>query len=539
MSNDPVLTSAHLSAAPIAEMRSRRDANVRHKVSSINVLGDLAEEIRRDSDGKDPVKIVLCHGVFDVLHLGHVRHLEAARRLGTHLFVTVTANALVNKGPGRPYFDEKNRAEMLASLEYVDFVGINYAPDALPVIHAIKPDVYAKGQDYHEEHADVSGKIGAERQAVEEHGGGIVFTDEVTDSSSKIINQCLQVFDKPVENYLDSLRQDGALDRMTGLLDSIANYNVLIVGDAIIDEYQYVVPMGKSAKEHMIATLYQNKEVFAGGVFATANHLAKFCRNVDVVTALGADDPYEEQIRQELQPNVNLKALYREGVPTTRKSRSVDPTYMRKLFEVYYMDDRPLSEEVETEFRSLLQQQLGDYDAVIVNDFGHGLLQPRIISTILSGARFTGVNAQSNSANTGYNPITRYRGAEYICIDALEARLAVHEKFLDLDRLIPELLHPATKSDKIIVTHGRHGCFTFETGGAVKRLPALADSVADTMGAGDALLAVTTPLVAAGGNLEDIGFIGNIAGAIKVGIVGHRSSVDKVSVVKALTALLK
>lgn len=70
-------------------------------------------------------------------------------------------------------------------------------------------------------------------------------------------------------------------------------------------------------------------------------------------------------------------------------------------------------------------------------------------------------------------------------------------------------------------------------------MPAFTKTVVDTVGAGDAFLTITAPLVAAGGNIEDVAFIGNAAGAIKVGIVGHRSSVEKAPLVKFVTALLK
>ena len=116
----------------------------------------------------------------------------------------------------------------------------------------------------------------------------------------------------------------------------------MLVGDAIVDEYHYVLPMGKPPKESIIAARYQDREVFAGGVFAAANHVASFCREVDVVTALGSLNSHEDLIRQSLRPNVNLHVIRRPGAPTTLKRRFIDPSQMRKLFEVYFMDDDPL-----------------------------------------------------------------------------------------------------------------------------------------------------------------------------------------------------
>ena len=94
------------------------------------------------------------------------------------------------------------------------------------------------------------------------------------------------------------------------------------------------------------------------------------------------------------------------------------------------------------------------------------------------------------------------------------------------------------KCDKLILTHGKYGCVTYAKGEPVSRIPALTRTVVDTVGAGDAFLAVTAPLVCAGAPMKVIGFVGNIVGALKVAIMGHRSSVDKPAVVKSMRALL-
>src|SRR5580658_5280477 len=187
--------------------------------------------------------IVQAHGTFDLLHLGHVRHLEAARKLGDVLIVTVTSDRFVNKGPGRPVFNAELRAEMLATLEYVDWVAINDAAEAVSAIERIRPSIYVKGQDYQNPDGDITGKISLERDAVETYGGRIHFTDEVSFSSSELINRHLNVFEPHIREHLDTLRQDGGLDQLIELIERVADYRVLLVGDAIVDEYQYVLPM--------------------------------------------------------------------------------------------------------------------------------------------------------------------------------------------------------------------------------------------------------------------------------------------------------
>lgn len=519
-------------------MNTPTKQSARDKVKTLSELGHIADEVR--AQGKT---IALAHGAFDLLHLGHVRHLERARKEADILVVTLTADAHVNKGPGRPVFTQELRAEMLAALEYVSWVAINDEPSAINAIDAVKPSAYIKGSDYANAEDDVTGKIKAEQDAVEAHGGQLVFTDEVTFSSSELINRHLDVHDPEVRGFLDDIRQGIGLDGLLDIVDRVQDMRVLIIGDTILDEYQYVRPSGQPSKEHIIATRYRDDELFAGGIIAAANHVAGFCREVEVLTCLGAADSREDFVRNALKPNVKLNAIYRADVPTTRKLRFVDTGYLRKMFEVHYMDDEPLSAPDQTDLEARIAELAPQYDLVIVADFGHGLINNGTVETIEKHARFLAVNAQTNSANRGYNLITKYPRADYVCIDAPEAQLAVGDRFSDLEIIAQDLLPARVDCDHIILTHGRHGCVTWEkdeTGEEkTTRIPAITKQVVDTMGAGDAFLAATAPMVAAGAPIAHVGLIGNIVGALKVGIVGHRAAIDRVGVIKALTALLK
>jgi bifunctional ADP-heptose synthase (sugar kinase/adenylyltransferase) len=189
-------------------------------------------------------------------------------------------------GTARPFLGEALRAEMLANLHMS--TGLRSTdPDAVSAINLLHPGVYVKGKDYQNPEGDVTGKIVAERKAVESHGGRIHFTDEVVFSSTELINRHLNVFEPHLREHLKTMRDDGGLAKMLELIDRIRDYRVLVVGDAIIDEYQYVLPMGKPPKESVIATRFQDRELFAGGVVAAANHVASFCKQVDVITAWG------------------------------------------------------------------------------------------------------------------------------------------------------------------------------------------------------------------------------------------------------------
>lgn len=504
------------------------------KVCSLDELRRVADELRARDE-----TIVLAHGAFDLLHIGHVHHLRAARKNGTVLMVTVTADKHVIKGPGRPVFSEALRAEMVASLECVDWVAVHDGPSAEEAIEAIKPHVYVKGSEYADPDQDITGKIDDERAAVEAHGGRLAFTDEATYSSSSLINRYLDIYDAPLRDYLNSLRLRNVGEELLEAIRRVEDKRVLVVGDAIIDEYVYVRSLGKSPKEDMIATLHSDSEMFAGGVFAAANHAASLCAEVELITVLGAADPHEDLIRASLKPNVRFTPIYRPGAPTTKKTRFVHPTYFRKLFEVYTMDDAEIGGELESALVSRISQQAPDYDLTIVTDFGHGMITGRAVEALERHARFLAVNTQANSANFGYNLITKFARADYICVDAPEARLAAGDKSGEIESAVIERIREQVRCEHHIITHGDHGCIAFEPNGGVYHIPAFTKTVVDTLGAGDAFFAVTAPLVAAGVPMEIAGVIGNAAGAMMVSVVGHRKSIEKTPLIKYLETLLK
>ncbi len=505
------------------------------KVQSIEELSDLAEAAR--AGGKT---VVLAHGVFDLLHMGHVRHLKSAKSEGDILILSITADEFVNKGPGRPIFSQDMRAEMLAALECVDYVGINRAPSAEPMIEAVRPDIYVKGSDYENADQDITGKITDEQTTVERHNGRVLFTKDITFSSSSLINRYLDVYDAPLRDYLTGLRERDGLERCLDLIDRVRDMRVVFIGDTIIDEYKYVVPLGKPSKENIIAVQFESSEAFAGGVIAAAKHAASFCREVDVITLLGGQETHEDLIRGNLEDNIGLHLLYRDDAPTTRKTRYMDSAYMRKLFEVYDFKDQPPSQDHEERLRALIADKIRDADLVVVTDFGHGLITNTIIQDLCEKAPFLAVNVQTNAGNHGYNFASRYPRADFLCIDVPEARLAVSDKYADVSTLVTQLLPQRIDSDKIIVTHGHHGCMAYHSGDKqVHRIPAITDQVIDTVGAGDAFFAVAAPMVRASDDVELAGFLGNVAGAIKVGIVGHRKAVDKITLTKFITAVLK
>ena len=503
------------------------------KILSLEGLAAAIAEHR--ADGR---RVVLCHGVFDLLHPGHIRHFEAARREGDVLVVTLTPDRYVNKGPGRPVFNERLRLESIAALEPVDHVALNRWPTAVETIHLLKPDVYAKGDEYQAREQDLTGMIFEEERAIVGEGGRMHFTSDVTFSSSQLLNAHFDVFSPEATEFLADFRGRWSADDVIDVLKSLTGLKVLVVGDAIVDEYHFCRAYGMASKTATIAAQLEREESYAGGAMAVANHLAGFCEHVELVTCLGGQDTREDFIRSQLKPNVEAAFHVRPDAPTTTKRRYVHSFLVTKLFEIARFNDRPLPPDVESRVRRDLEGRAGDADVVVVADFGQGFLGPETIGALAANSRFLAVNAQTNAINQGYNVVTRYPRADYVCIDAEEARLAFGDRSAPLTDVIDDLA-PRLGTRLFTVTRGPEGSMVRDADGDVVTIPTFTREVVDTIGAGDAFLALTAPCASLGCDADLVGFVGNAVGALAVRIVGNKESVEPTQLYKFVTTLLR
>jgi len=506
---------------------------IRNKIKDVDQLVTIVQGLK--AEGKVTVH---CHGVFDLLHPGHLRHLQAARELGDVLIVTITPDAYVNKGPGRPVFNQRLREESLAALEPVDYVALNPYPTAVETIRKVKPDVYVKGNDYANRKDDITGKIYEEEQAVQSVGGRIEFTDDITFSSTQLLNSYFAVFSEEAETFLTSFRRRYTADYVIDMLKSFSDMRVLVVGDTIVDEYHYAEAIGKPSKSACISAKFLHAETYAGGALSIANHIAGFCDDVHLVTCLGRQDSREDFVVQNLKPNVIPRFFYRPDAPTVVKRRFVNPFQVAKMFEVCFINDADLGAEIEQDVCAYLQGIMREYDLVIAADFGHGFMGSKTIDTLSQNAEFLAVNAQANSANLGFNVVTKYPRADYVCIDEIEMRLAEHSKHGSLPELTRDIAS-RLNSRTVSVTLGSRGTLVHEAGNGFCQVPVFSDGVVDSVGAGDAYLSITSLCAATDKSNEMIGFVGNTVGAMAVRIVGNKEFIEPVSLFKFITTLLK
>ncbi|WP_432738094.1 PfkB family carbohydrate kinase [Maridesulfovibrio sp. FT414] len=507
--------------------------NIENKIKTVSELAVISASLREQ--GK---KVILCHGVFDLLHIGHIRYLNQAKEYGDILIVSLTPDRFVDKGPDRPAFTETLRAEALASLGETDYVTINEWATAEETLRLIRPNVYAKGDEFKSVEDDPTGKIGPEAAVVREIGAELVFTSDIVFSSSNLINRYLSKNSEELDEYLKMFRKRYDLESLLGMLDRMNDLKVLVVGDTILDEYQIATTLGKSSKDPILALKYQSHELYAGGALAVANHVANFAGEVTLLSMLGDTDRYEEFIREKLNPKIVPYFFTRPKSPTTLKRRFIDGYSLSKVLEIYVMNDDPLPENVEQGLCKQLEQLLGSYDIVLVADFGHGFISQAMVNILSEKAPYLAVNTQANAGNRGFNTIGKYPHVDFFSLAEHELRLETRDQVSELRPLLFDV------GDRLgvklgLVTQGSRGCSLYNPANEFVRVPSFNSSVVDRVGAGDALFSVAAMAACMGLHEELIGFLGNVAGSLAVQIMGNDRSISKQAMRKYITATLK
>lgn len=340
------------------------------------------------------------------------------------------------------------------------------------------------------------------------------------------------------KQYLSYFVQRFPKDFILKQLDQVRDKKILVIGDAVVDEYHYTRPLGKSSKEPLVVHQYVRQETFAGGTLATANHIASFCNHVKLVTVLGNQESRASFIRKHMQPVVGIKFFYQDGTSTIVKRRYVDEYTNQKLFAISFLTEREIGSVVEGKIIAYLKNEIPKHDAIVVNDFGHGMLTKKLIRLICAKAKRLALNVQANSANYGFNVVTKYSRADFVCIDDMELRLATHDKFSSLEVLLKKISNKL-KCQHIIATRGPFGSTSYAKKLGFINVPAFTQTIVDRVGAGDAFFAIASACWAANIDRELLGFISNVAAAVKLQIVGNKKPVEYEALVKFINKLLK
>lgn len=502
----------------------------------VKQLDDLVNIVATEKNaGK---KVVHWHGTFDSIEVGHIRQIEAAKSLGDVLVVTLIGERYLHKEADAPEFSDKVRAETVAALHAVDYVGIGRGASGAPLIRMLKPDVYVRDSDRAEASPGSGEDVVIEAEAIQSVGGVMQFASELGGRVDALSSRLWSPIPDEVSVWLDEFRGRHDAVEILDALRSLETLRVLIVGEVILDEYVYCDALGKSSKEPILALRYGYQDVHAGGSIAVANHLADFCASADLLAYLGTINSHEEFVRASLKRNVTPSFIRKADSPTIVKRRFVEKARVTKLLEVYEINDELLSEPEEQELCAELERLIPSCDVVIVSDFGHGLIPSRAADLLCEKAPYLAVNTQINAANIGFHTISKYKRADYICMNENEMRLDARTRKGDLRDLV-RTVADRLGSDTVMVTRGTSGTLLYSREEGFSSCPAFAIKVVDRLGAGDTVLAITALCAAKRMPADVIGFIGNLVGAQAVRIVGNSRSIDRGELFRNIESLLR
>ncbi|SDT94706.1 rfaE bifunctional protein, domain II [Verrucomicrobium sp. GAS474] len=486
-------------------------------------------------------RIVQCHGTFDLIHPGHIYHLEEARELGDILVVTVTAEHFVNKGPGRPFFNDLLRGKSLAALACVDYVVLIPHPTALKAIECVKPAIYCKGVEYANPDNDVTGNIHEDLRTVEAYGGEVRYLGSIVFSSTKLINAHFAPVPQGVREYCAGLAKEFSPDRFREIVDSFSRLKVLIVGDVIYDRYSYVKVQGLTSKNRILSSRLLSEETQTGGALAVYRHIRQFTEKVDLLSLVGTE-PWINANLALYVDKANDRLIRTPSFQTIVKQRFVETAgegkELNKLFSVNFIDADPPQAKVQEEILRSLEAIIGDYDLVVVTDFGHGLMQDEMRRLVEAKAPYLALNCQTNSNNHGFNIISnQYRRADCFSLDDQELMLSVARKHVNHSVEIKALLARFDSAQAWLTRGGVETIGVAKDRSPCTLLP-LESRIVDTVGAGDAFFAVA----ALGAKLElpiaFTTFLGQLAGAQAVRIVGNTEPISKQGLLKSGMSLL-
>ena len=499
------------------------------------------ENLKKISAKKKAIKkrIVLCHGVFDLLHVGHINYFREAKNYGDILIVSATSDKYVNKGPNRPFFSETNRLKALAALDVIDYVVLSNSPTSVQLIKELKPDIYCKGLDYKSHQNDISGEIKNEISAVKKYRGKAIYTKSETFSSSKLINEYSGIYNNNHKSLVNRIKKKYQFTQIRRWIENFKKLKVLVIGETIIDQYVFCEALGKSGKEPVLALRDLTTEEYLGGAAALSRHISTFCKKITLLSMVGEKGDYLKKIKKKLPKNVNFKYIKKANSPTILKTRFLDHVNKNKVLGVYKINDEILSKKQDRFFCNLLKNMIPKYDLVIVSDYGHGLISKKGAKIICGLSKYLALNAQINAANVGYHSMKNYKNINCVIINEKEIRQEMRNRNDKIEFLMKKLsLNQNIKN--LIVTVGNRGSILYNKKDKKTNFcGGYAKTVVDKIGAGDAMLSIIALCLKSGFDKDLALITSSLAAAKSVETIGNKDSINKITILKTLENILK
>lgn len=479
--------------------------NYKHKIKTPKELLKLIGERPRKK------VIIMCHGVFDIVHPGHLRHLLYAKSKADILVVSVTADKYINKGLYRPHIPQELRAANLAAYEFVDYVVIDTHEKPLDNIAFIQPDLFAKGYEYVTDGMPM--KTIEEAAVVESYGGEMVFTPgDIVFSSSKFIEMAPpNIRSEKLLALMD--RDQFDFDTLRKCVYKIGKCKVHVVGDTIVDTITSTTLIGGQIKTPTISVKYDGSRDYVGGAGIVALHLKEAGADVIFSTVLGKDRLKDFVLKTLTEKGVECRAILSPSRPTTNKNVIVTDGY--RLLKVDTVDNRSISDRSLQELAGNIRSITSE--AIVFSDFRHGIFNNRTIPNLISAIPAGVFRVADSQVASRWGNITEFQGFDLITPNEREARFALGDQESGI-RPLASRLYDVAGCGTLIMKMGDRGVLAcrsnqHEALDSYCVVDSFVEHLVDPIGAGDALLAYSTLAMKVLGNVAIATVIGSLAAA--------------------------
>lgn len=477
----------------------------RHKIKNAAELKKILGERPRKK------KVIMCHGVFDVVHPGHLRHLIYAKSKASILVASLTADVHITKGQHRPYVPQDLRALNLAAFEVVDYVVVDAEPTPIANLLLIQPDFFAKGYEYNAD--GMHPKTEEELTALDSFGGKMIFTPgDIVYSSTKLID--LAPPSIKVEKLLTLMESEGiTFKHLRDALLNLKDKTVHVVGDTIVDSYTQTAMIGGQTKTPTMSVLFEGKTDYIGGAGVVAKHLRAAGARVVFSTVLGDDSLKDFVVTGLKEADVDCRPIVDATRPTTNKNAIVAEGY--RLLKVDTVDNRTISDEIVGELSESISHT--SCDAVVFSDFRHGIFNRRTIPQLIEMIPSDTYKVADSQVATRWGNITEFQGFDLVTPNEREARFALADQDSGVRPLAARLFDEA-RCRLLILKLGDRGVLTCR-GGDHEALESyfvvdsFVERLVDAVGAGDALLAYSTLIMVSTNSEVMATILGSIAAA--------------------------
>ena len=504
-----------------------------HKIKTANEIKKII------GDRPRKLEVIMCHGVFDIVHPGHIRHMVYAKTKAKILIASLTSDKYVKKGNLRPYVPEDLRAINLAALEIVDYVLIDHNETPIKSLKIIKPDYYAKGYEYYAK--TITPKTEEEVKTLEKFGGEIIFTPgDIIYSSTSLLNisspsigseKLLSIMENEKIRFKD----------LKNTIKDFKNKKVHVVGDTIVDSFTICSMIGGMTKTPTMSLKFEKKLDFVGGAAIVAKHIKAAGANVNFSTVLG-NDKYKNFVLNSLKNSKIIPmAIIDRMRPTTNKNAIISEDY--RLLKLDTLDSSSISDRM---IKKINKQILSTKsDALVCSDFRHGIFNKKTIPQILNGVPKNIYKVADSQVASRWGNILDFKDFDLITPNEKETRFSLGDQDSIL-RPLANTLYNKARCKTLILKCGSRGIVVCRSEKKTKNfrpffaLDTFAETVIDPVGAGDALLAYSTLGMLSSKNEVIAAILGNVAAAIVCSqngniIVDSKKVLEKIEMIQKNT----